>query len=283
MPIPLPLAVAGISAVSSGVDALLTGGQNKKNRKHQEYMYDKNNAYNTPQMQMQRYKAAGLNPHLIYGQGNSGNASMPGNPDTEAPQTKFADIAQNYASNKKQQIEIDNMRKSMEVMDADITLKAATTANTLSSSAQTQQQVAHAAALWDNTQALAAANLGNAQETGVKLKAEVGAILATTSLTKTQQAQALQNIEESVARIKTLQADNKLKEAQLVEQNMKNQMWKDGINPNDSASNQILKEIYKEFKTKEKEIKEMLKFPYKVGDAINQGVRQLWNHQPVKQ
>lgn len=31
------------------------------------------NAYNSPEQQMARFKAAGLNPNLIYGQGNSGN------------------------------------------------------------------------------------------------------------------------------------------------------------------------------------------------------------------
>lgn len=33
------------------------------------------NLYNSPQAQMQRFIQAGLNPHLIYGQGNPGNAS----------------------------------------------------------------------------------------------------------------------------------------------------------------------------------------------------------------
>lgn len=38
-------------------------------------MWHMQNAYNSPQAQMGRFKDAGLNPHLIYGQGNSGNAS----------------------------------------------------------------------------------------------------------------------------------------------------------------------------------------------------------------
>lgn len=38
-------------------------------------MWNKENEYNTPAAQMQRYQDAGLNPNLIYGQGNSGNAS----------------------------------------------------------------------------------------------------------------------------------------------------------------------------------------------------------------
>lgn len=40
-------------------------------------MWNLQNAYNTPAAQMERFKAAGLNPHLIYGQGNAGNASSP--------------------------------------------------------------------------------------------------------------------------------------------------------------------------------------------------------------
>lgn len=40
-------------------------------------MWERQNAYNTPVAQMQRFEVAGLNPNLIYGQGNSGNASPP--------------------------------------------------------------------------------------------------------------------------------------------------------------------------------------------------------------
>lgn len=40
-------------------------------------MWNLQNAYNSPAAQMERFKAAGLNPHLIYGQGNSGNAGTP--------------------------------------------------------------------------------------------------------------------------------------------------------------------------------------------------------------
>lgn len=38
-------------------------------------MWNRQNEYNSPQAQMQRFSEAGLNPNLIYGQGNSGNAT----------------------------------------------------------------------------------------------------------------------------------------------------------------------------------------------------------------
>ena len=56
--------------------------QTEQNKELAKYSYDLNleqwnaqNAYNTPQAQMQRYMEAGLNPNLMYGQGSSGNAS----------------------------------------------------------------------------------------------------------------------------------------------------------------------------------------------------------------
>lgn len=39
--------------------------------------WNEQNLYNSPQAQMQRFQEAGLNPHLIYGQGSSGLASSP--------------------------------------------------------------------------------------------------------------------------------------------------------------------------------------------------------------
>lgn len=70
------------SIINTGVQA----GQNKKQRRwataeaEKEWqrslmMYNMQNEYNTPKNQMSRYQEAGLNPHLIYGQGTPGNTS----------------------------------------------------------------------------------------------------------------------------------------------------------------------------------------------------------------
>lgn len=40
-------------------------------------LWEENNKYNTPSAQMTRFKEAGLNPHLIYGKGTSGNSASP--------------------------------------------------------------------------------------------------------------------------------------------------------------------------------------------------------------
>lgn len=48
-------------------------------REHDVNMWNRQNQYNTPEMQMQRLKEAGLNPNLIYGSGqaSTGNADAP--------------------------------------------------------------------------------------------------------------------------------------------------------------------------------------------------------------
>lgn len=91
-------------------------------------MWQKTNEYNSPAMQMQRYKDAGLNPHLIYGQGNNGNASMASAPnqeqvDYQKGSAQFGDAIMSYVAQRKQQAEIDNLKKASDVMDADIIKK----------------------------------------------------------------------------------------------------------------------------------------------------------------
>lgn len=56
--------------------------QHKHNMELMEYQL----AYNTPKEQMKRFKLAGLNPNLVYGQGTPGNMdSPPRYPDIQAP------------------------------------------------------------------------------------------------------------------------------------------------------------------------------------------------------
>lgn len=79
--------LGGSSLLGQGINAATQSGMNKKTREWNERMYamqrqhalqdwDMQNAYNNPAAQMARLKAAGLNPHLIYG-GGPGNVSQP--------------------------------------------------------------------------------------------------------------------------------------------------------------------------------------------------------------
>lgn len=64
---------------------------NKKNV-YNKKMWDLQNVYNSPREQMQRFKDAGLNPHLIYGRGNPGQAQQLTGAESakyQAPRTDF--------------------------------------------------------------------------------------------------------------------------------------------------------------------------------------------------
>lgn len=105
MPFPVAAAIAAGSALAgTGIDALQTGNQNRKNRAFTEYMYNKQvqtnrdfwdaqNNYNSPEAVMNRNREAGLNPNfgLVDGQGGAaaGSIASPdvGNFKYESPQS----------------------------------------------------------------------------------------------------------------------------------------------------------------------------------------------------
>lgn len=67
---------AGIGGVSEGLDESQSNQAYKRQLNDNIMLWNMQNAYNSPVQQMQRLKAAGLNPMLVYGSGNvSGNAS----------------------------------------------------------------------------------------------------------------------------------------------------------------------------------------------------------------
>lgn len=112
MPLTQPQTAAIADITSAGLN---TGGgiiaqalANKRNKEAAELAYKRGikvwnmqNEYNTPKAQMERFAAAGLNPNLIYGQGNSGNASSgptynPPKYEGANPIPDFKGVAQNY-------------------------------------------------------------------------------------------------------------------------------------------------------------------------------------------
>jgi len=78
-PLVLPLIAAGASLAGSAINAGSQSATNQSQLSYSKEMYDKQradaladwnmqNAYNSPAAQMTRFKEAGLNPNLIYGQ-----------------------------------------------------------------------------------------------------------------------------------------------------------------------------------------------------------------------
>lgn len=85
-------AIIGIGSIIAGIAGQRK--QAKENRRLAEYQNQANREYlreqleyNTPKNQMSRFQDAGLNPNLIYGQGNPGSQSAP----LQYPDTKPTD------------------------------------------------------------------------------------------------------------------------------------------------------------------------------------------------
>lgn len=82
----------GSSVLGTGANIISTAMTNRANERMQQQQnawnleqWERNNAYNSPAAQMQRLKAAGINPDLMYGQ-NAGGAT--GNSPAPAPGTQ---------------------------------------------------------------------------------------------------------------------------------------------------------------------------------------------------
>lgn len=119
---------------------------NKANMKLAQYAFDRNvemwnmqNAYNAPEAQMERLKAAGLNPNLVYGSGAVANNSGPTpqfEPAKVAPITdgRFAaDAARSAAFTG---LQLDNQRQQNELLK---TQALAQRQNMLESAARTAE------------------------------------------------------------------------------------------------------------------------------------------------
>lgn len=121
------IAAAGIQALGN---AAVSVAANRRQFKYQkeamqlqdEYnrkLWDYQNAYNTPQQQMERLKAAGLNPYLIYGNGaaNAGNAGpLPGLdiPSREAARPELPDVASRYLNARQADAQYAATRQAIE-------------------------------------------------------------------------------------------------------------------------------------------------------------------------
>lgn len=140
--------------ISAGLDTGLNYATGLLNRRYNEKQYAKQradnlsdwnmqNAYNSPQQQMQRLKEAGLNPNMVYGQGAT--ATSPQQPKTtpmqsgdiksEAPNIGMK--IQQYQNTELQKAQTDNLRAQNEVILKDAALKDAQTLATLANIGKT--------------------------------------------------------------------------------------------------------------------------------------------------
>lgn len=118
---------AAIQGATNVANTISVAKQNRKDRKFTKEMYEKQkadnlefwnmqNTYNSPQEQMKRLQAAGLNPNLVYGDGATGNVASA--PESATPK-EFAQKAptldgenplNSYFAIQAQKMQVDNMK-----------------------------------------------------------------------------------------------------------------------------------------------------------------------------
>ncbi|AXH73646.1 MAG: DNA pilot protein [Microviridae sp.] len=145
MPFPLIPVIAAAGSVIGG--AIQSGigfrGQKKTNEKNLELakyqyskdleMWNKGNAYNAPEAQMQRLKDAGLNPNMVYGQGAVANSSGQ-LPKYNAPTVDYnyqppiagttANVLNQYQDFQIKQAQANNLREQGKVIAEEAKIKS---------------------------------------------------------------------------------------------------------------------------------------------------------------
>lgn len=259
---PLPLA-AGAAIIGAGINAFSQGKMNQKTRQWNEKMYGiqrqhalddwaMQNAYNSPEQQMMRLKAAGLNPNMVYGSGSVANSTQsprssstgswnPQSPDFGSIATSgiFAGLDMEI----KQQ-QLDNLKTQKTVMDTDVLRKTADIANLNVKTERGKFDLGLVSDLRNTTLTTAQENLRNIRaRTDVALAANERAIVTQgQSLRESaerilnmrlQRAKSSAEISQIQANIANLRRSGALQELDIAQRKL-------GINPNSNTAVQMV-------------------------------------------
>lgn len=123
----------GSNLLDVGINAALQSGANKQARRYATYMYDRQradaladwnmqNEYNAPSAQMERLKAAKLNPNLVYGTGIQASglsspvrSSSPQSYKPEAPQVSIGSAMSQFVDTRMKQQQMDVMKSVIDL------------------------------------------------------------------------------------------------------------------------------------------------------------------------
>lgn len=201
---------AGAQLAGTGATAYAQGRMNRKTRKWNEKMHDilrqeslsdwaMQNEYNSPTAQMQRFRDAGLNPNLIYGQTNEGatvrSAEAPAwNPRSPQFNIDAQPVLSAYYDIQLKEASLDNLRAQNTVLVQEAALKAANTANTTQQTSKSEFDLAMSTELRSTSLETAKANLR-------KIETDIDVILSANERAKVQQES---NLKEAVQRVLTM-------------------------------------------------------------------------------
>jgi len=262
MPIPALVGAALIGAGTSGVNMLSQTLNNQAQRKWNEKMYgiqrqdaladwQMQNAYNSPQAQMERLKEAGLNPNLVYGNGvtqpsQTVRSSSVESWKPEAPRFDGSAVLAAYYDTAIKKEQADLIKQQRTLAEADEQLKNAqtlstyiSTGKTVAETAKTNQEVQLGKSLMEPTIEAAKQNVQKMQaDTQFTLdESERKRILFAPTLQKAveevltmraNRAKTEEEIKQIQVTIQNLWKDNELKELDL-------RLKRQGVQPGDPA------------------------------------------------
>lgn len=201
--------------------------QNNKQWERQKEMWNMTNAYNeahsSPAYMMQRYKDAGLNPWLIYGQPNKVEASNMNAPGTNQPpftpvKVSTADAVQKYLAAKM-------ANKQLEIADAEIQSKNAATQQALAATAATEQDTQQKAELFGGQKIAQGLDITNKSLSNDKVVKEMENIGVQMDKSRQEISNMKSTIAKDLIEIDNLKRQGKLQEAELRAKNLANDMF----------------------------------------------------------
>lgn len=239
------IASAAGSLLSNVFGSIFSNNSAKKvareNRQFALEMWNKNNEYNTPLNQMNRLKEAGLNPNLMYGQGTTGNASAPASAEGRKPtQYDFMPALQMYQQirmNKSQQQLQDSQAELNHAQAAKVKAETDNTTDTNQFNREARPKILQKYDLENQNVQLSNENLNKINN---KIEADINQIKANTSLTNRQADVAKATLGKILIESQNAIKQGRTIDLQQVEQDARNQLWKQGINPNSSGTNGLI-------------------------------------------
>lgn len=249
----------GTNLLSTGLNWLMY----EKQKRDSIDFWNKQNSYNTPQMQMGRYRAAGLNPNLIYGKTGDNSASTIDRPSMQSTSYVAPKNEYSKAENLMAMANVENAKKTNSLLDEQIeknraerALIAAQTGNVSTDTEQKKFQLGM-------SNELRSTSVDYQRESLRKLTNEADNIIKRYKLDSVMQEHNIRNIASQVLRrtsensLTTAQIGKITNEVETIK--LENDMRKVGINPSDPAWSRILVRLFDVSNIKDKSIDEKIK------------------------
>lgn len=214
--------------------------------KYAREVWDLENDYNSPKNQMLRFKAAGLNPHLIYGQNNMGGSVSTSNLQSadrsnvhkpewnpRAPTFDFGSGVMSFIDAEQKQAQTDNIQAQRDVLKQDVALRIAQTGATIAGEAKTKQEMDFASQMFQvSVDAVKASTRKTSIEADVALSRNEREIAKNAS----DMREAAERILNMRGQRLNMELDNELKTMDI-------QLKKLGIQPSDNMFFRVLGRI----------------------------------------